>query len=62
MLLAHTRHGRSPPAFYTLGSASFGLQIGLEQAELVMFIMSDRALRGIEAGKISWAPAPGSPW
>ena len=40
------RHGSqwSYPAFYTLASASFGLQIGLEVAELVLFVMSDRAL------------------
>jgi lipid-binding SYLF domain-containing protein len=40
------RHGNrwSEPAFYTLASASFGLQIGLEVAELVLFVMSDRAL------------------
>ncbi|MEE3623849.1 lipid-binding SYLF domain-containing protein [Nitrospirillum sp. BR 11752] len=37
----------SYPAFYTLGSASFGLQIGVEQAELVMFIMSDKALSSV---------------
>jgi SH3 domain-containing YSC84-like protein 1 len=35
----------SDPAFYTLASASFGLQIGLEQDELVLIIMSDRALK-----------------
>ncbi|MEI9985944.1 MAG: lipid-binding SYLF domain-containing protein [Aliidongia sp.] len=34
----------SHPAFYTLASASFGLQIGLEESELVLFVMSDRAL------------------
>jgi lipid-binding SYLF domain-containing protein len=34
------------PAFYALGSASFGLQIGVEVAELVLFIMTERALRG----------------
>jgi lipid-binding SYLF domain-containing protein len=40
------RHGDrwSNPAFYTLASASFGLQIGLEVAELVLFVMSNRAL------------------
>lgn len=40
------RHGGhwSHPAFYTLASASFGLQIGLEVAEVVLFVMSDRAL------------------
>jgi lipid-binding SYLF domain-containing protein len=38
----------SSPAFYSMGSASFGLQIGLEKAEIVMLIMSDRALSGIQ--------------
>jgi len=47
------RNGRtwSSPAFYNLASASFGLQIGLQQAELIFIIMSDRALRGIEQGE-----------
>ncbi len=47
------RSGRtwSSPAFYTLASASFGLQIGLQQAELVFIIMSERALRGIQQGE-----------
>jgi lipid-binding SYLF domain-containing protein len=47
------RNGRSwsQPAFFTLGSASFGLQIGIEQAELVFIIMSDRALSGIVHGE-----------
>jgi|SRR5580658_1656967 lipid-binding SYLF domain-containing protein len=41
------RHGGrwSYPAFYALGSASFGLQIGLEVAEVVLFVMSNRALQ-----------------
>jgi lipid-binding SYLF domain-containing protein len=42
----------SEPAFYTLGSASFGLQAGLEKAEIVMIVMSDRALRAIEDGNV----------
>jgi len=47
------RNGRSwsSPAFYNLASASFGLQIGIQQAELIFIIMSDRALRGIEQGE-----------
>jgi lipid-binding SYLF domain-containing protein len=32
-----------------MGSASFGLQIGLEKAEIVLLIMSDRALHGVES-------------
>ena len=42
------RDSWSGPAFYSMGSASFGLQIGLEKAEIVMLIMSDRALAGIQ--------------
>jgi lipid-binding SYLF domain-containing protein len=46
VLLAKTGEGAwSYPAFYTVGAASFGLQIGLEEAELVFFVMSDKALK-----------------
>jgi lipid-binding SYLF domain-containing protein len=51
VLLRRAGRGWSSPAFYTLGSASFGLQVGLEQAELVFIIMTDRGLRGIEQGE-----------
>ena len=50
VLLRRTAHGWSTPKFYGMGSASFGLQAGLEQAELVFIINSERALRGIESG------------
>jgi SH3 domain-containing YSC84-like protein 1 len=50
VLLVRTGHGWSQPKFYGMGSASFGLQVGLEQAELIFIINSDAALRGIEAG------------
>jgi SH3 domain-containing YSC84-like protein 1 len=43
LMARHANHW-SNPAFYTLASASFGLQIGLEVAEVVLFVMSDRAL------------------
>jgi lipid-binding SYLF domain-containing protein len=35
----------SYPAFYTLASASFGLQIGAEESELVLIALTDRAKR-----------------
>ncbi len=47
VLLAQTPHGWSEPAFYAIGSASFGLQIGLEQSEVVMFIMTQKALNAV---------------
>ena len=48
VLLTRMNGRWSYPAFYTLASASFGFQIGLEQAELVLFVMSDKALAAFE--------------
>jgi lipid-binding SYLF domain-containing protein len=46
VLLTHdAKGGWGNPLFYTLGSLSFGLQIGVEVAEVVFFVMSDRALQ-----------------
>ena len=50
VLLRRTAKGWDTPRFYDMGSASFGLRIGLEKAELVFIINSDRALKGIEGG------------
>jgi len=52
VLLSRTRDRWSEPAFFTMGSASFGFQAGLEQAEIVMLVMSDRALKAIEDGNV----------
>lgn len=53
-LLQRLGRGWSAPAFCTLGPASFGLQIGLEELRFVMFIMSDRALRAVEQSKFTF--------
>jgi lipid-binding SYLF domain-containing protein len=55
------RHGHSwgLPKFYGMGSASFGLQIGLEQAELVFIINSEQALKGIEQGSVKLGAGAG---
>jgi lipid-binding SYLF domain-containing protein len=46
VLLTRTAGGTwGNPLFYTLGAVSFGLQIGLEQAEVILFVMSQKALR-----------------
>ena len=50
VLLHRTANGWSNPRFYDMGSASFGFQIGLEEAQLVFIINSERALKGIEGG------------
>jgi lipid-binding SYLF domain-containing protein len=59
VLLARTRHGWSAPAFYSLGSASFGFQAGLQDAQVVMVIMTDRALRAIERSKFKFGAGAG---
>jgi len=59
VLLHRTGKGWSTPRFYNMGSASFGLQIGLEQAKLVFIINSKRALRGIEKGEVKLGAGAG---
>jgi lipid-binding SYLF domain-containing protein len=47
MLMVRGPHGWSDPAFYTVASASFGLQIGAAESEMVLIIRSERALNAI---------------
>lgn len=47
LLMVRGRHGWSDPAFYTIASASFGLQIGATESEMVLIIRSERALNAI---------------
>ncbi len=48
VLLARAGNGTwSYPAFYIMGGVSFGLQIGLQDSEVVMMIMTDRGLNAI---------------
>jgi len=59
VLLRRTGMGWGEPHFYGMGSASFGLQIGLQQAELVFIINSQRALDGIEHGNFKLGAGAG---
>jgi lipid-binding SYLF domain-containing protein len=47
VLVGRDSHGWSDPAFYTLASGSLGLQIGGQVAEMVLTIMSGKALDAI---------------
>jgi lipid-binding SYLF domain-containing protein len=47
VLMVRGPHGWSDPAFYTIASASFGLQIGAAESEMILFIRSDRALKAV---------------
>ena len=59
VLVPRTAHGWGEPKFYGMGSASFGLQAGLEQAELIFIINSNRALSGIEHGNFKLGAGAG---
>ncbi len=59
VLLRRNKTGWGTPKFYGMGSASFGLQAGLEQAELVFIISSNEALRGIEKGNVKLGAGAG---
>ena len=48
VLVARAANGTwSYPAFYAIGSASFGFQIGVQDSEVVMMIMTNRGLNAI---------------
>lgn len=48
VLLARDGGGNwSSPAFYSLGSGSIGLQIGVSDSQIMIFIMNDKALNAV---------------
>jgi SH3 domain-containing YSC84-like protein 1 len=47
VLMVHNHNGWSDPAFYAIGAASFGLQAGLEQSEMILLIMTQKGLNGV---------------
>jgi len=47
VLLAKTQNGWSEPAIYTMGAGSIGLQIGGEASEVMLLLMSDKAVEAI---------------
>ncbi len=51
VLLAKDGRGWSAPAFYSMGAGSAGLQVGYQEAAVVLFFMNEAALRStIERG------------
>jgi len=45
------KRGLEQPAFYTMGSVSFGLQIGGESAEVVLLVMTQKAMDSLLTSK-----------
>jgi lipid-binding SYLF domain-containing protein len=59
MLARTARKGWSSPAFYSMGAGSFGFQAGVQKAEVVMIINTDRALRALERSKFKLGAGAG---
>jgi len=60
VMLARSGRGTwTDPAFYTLASASFGLQIGIQAAEVVMIVNTDKALTALEADQFKFGAQAG---
>jgi lipid-binding SYLF domain-containing protein len=60
VMLARTAGGGwTDPAFYTLASASFGLQIGVQTAEVVMIVESEKALHALEQDEFKFGAQAG---
>ncbi len=60
LLMTHGANGTwSEPAFYSMGSASFGFQIGLEQSEMVLFVMSQKALDALNQNEVKLGAGAG---
>ena len=54
LLLARDSSGAwSNPAFYGLGGANFGLQIGAQSTELIIVIMTDKGLNAVMNRKVT---------
>ena len=47
VVMVRNRRGWSDPAFYAIGAASFGLQAGLEQSEMILLVMTQKGRDGL---------------
>ncbi len=47
VLMVRGSAGWSDPAFYAMGSASLGLQAGLQQAEVIMLVMTKKGVQSL---------------
>jgi lipid-binding SYLF domain-containing protein len=59
VMMARGPRGWSNPAFYTVASASFGLQIGAQESEMIMFVMSQKALAALMTNKVQFGANAG---
>ncbi|MDR3536667.1 MAG: lipid-binding SYLF domain-containing protein [Acetobacteraceae bacterium] len=59
VLMVRGAGGWSDPAFYAMGSASLGLQAGLQQAEVIMLVMTQKGVQGLLANEFKIGASAG---
>jgi lipid-binding SYLF domain-containing protein len=60
VMLSRNDEGRwSYPAFYNMGSGSFGLQIGVQSAQVMMMIMTDNGLQALLSSQFKFGADAG---
>jgi lipid-binding SYLF domain-containing protein len=47
VLVGRSANGWSAPAFYDIGSGSFGLQIGVQDSEVVFIVLTDKGFQAL---------------
>ncbi len=47
VLVSRMQSGWSSPAFYTIGSGSFGLQAGVQDSQIIFLILTERGLHAV---------------
>jgi SH3 domain-containing YSC84-like protein 1 len=52
VLVARGSSGWSYPAFYTMGSGSFGLQIGAQDSEVILALMTEKGLEQVMKSEV----------
>ena len=47
VMVGRLQSGWTPPAFYGMGSGSFGLQIGIQDAEILFIVLTEKGLHAL---------------
>jgi lipid-binding SYLF domain-containing protein len=59
VMVGRLQTGWTAPAFYGLGSGSFGLQIGIQDAEILFIILTDKGLHALLDSQFKIGPDAG---
>jgi lipid-binding SYLF domain-containing protein len=59
LIVRQPGRGWGAPAFYSLGGATLGLQVGFQTAKMVFFVMTERALQNLLNGDFKFGAQDG---